>query len=816
MKTNKSKRQRDIKSMLMAAICMLLVSSIMMVSSTYAWFTLSTAPEVTGITTAVGANGNLEMALQPYNGDSDKITTSTGDGVLPIVQRNTTWGNLVDVSDNTVYGLNNVKLYPSQLNLVEGKIASAPLATPAYGADGRITELEKKTITGVYNPEGKFLEGYNGSFGSQTIALNKAYGVRAVGTSSGMSDRQLAYRAALAAANTAAEKAASSASQSLNAKGAALADIAIKHATADGNETYSVAELQSLQTILITLVGDKTTTGSLQHIENALIEYALAAALGNTTGVTDDNYADVVADFEAATLSTLVGVMEKWKVNESQKAVYDLIAADVITLSATVDKVTAAKGGIDGLLAPGGTAVANNTTFTWSQFSTYLTNLANPNEMQVNGIKVQDLKANWNVGADKYQNPTTVTDPLGNSYTFATYTEGETQYYVNDTGVVYELCTDSSNTANYNKYIPVSNMSRLVGFVLADGLQLIIGSGAGVYADIADFCGDYSASVKLSQISYGGMSVKNLDATMSTQTNQDTPYLTAVKNGVPTYFAGAGSTASAAISDYYGYIIDLAFRTNAAGSSLRLQQEAIDRIYSEGTSNEATMGHGASMTFTPVGTFTDNQVKSLMNCIRIVFFNTDDNTIIGYAKLDSEKATNPATGGIKMPLVMTDDKGVAKTGDDATIIMSLEQNTITELSVLVYLDGEKVTNADVATGASSMTGSMNLQFSSSAPLDPMDYTPLKEGTVETPAAPSFTAITDAAVTGGAATVYWMENGSTKGVLVVPTTENVTSVTVNSNPTQSGTYGSYTGFFYAVDTKPTAPAVALTVTANPNP
>ena len=61
MKTNKSKRQRDIKSKLMAAICMLLVSSIMMVSSTYAWFTLSTAPEVTGITTAVGAIGNLEL-----------------------------------------------------------------------------------------------------------------------------------------------------------------------------------------------------------------------------------------------------------------------------------------------------------------------------------------------------------------------------------------------------------------------------------------------------------------------------------------------------------------------------------------------------------------------------------------------------------------------------------------------------------------------------------------------------------------------------------------------------------------------------------
>ena len=62
---SQAKRKQDIKTKLMAAIAMLLVSSIMMVSSTYAWFTLSTAPEVTGIQTAVGANGNLEMALLP-------------------------------------------------------------------------------------------------------------------------------------------------------------------------------------------------------------------------------------------------------------------------------------------------------------------------------------------------------------------------------------------------------------------------------------------------------------------------------------------------------------------------------------------------------------------------------------------------------------------------------------------------------------------------------------------------------------------------------------------------------------------------------
>ena len=79
VKKSHTKRKRDIKTKLMAAICMLLVSSIMMVSTTYAWFTLSTAPEVTGINTAVGANGNLEMALMPDGGNATGISSAVGD-----------------------------------------------------------------------------------------------------------------------------------------------------------------------------------------------------------------------------------------------------------------------------------------------------------------------------------------------------------------------------------------------------------------------------------------------------------------------------------------------------------------------------------------------------------------------------------------------------------------------------------------------------------------------------------------------------------------------------------------------------------------
>ncbi|MBR7098424.1 MAG: hypothetical protein IKC59_03330, partial [Clostridia bacterium] len=75
---------------------MLLVASFMVVSSSYAWFTLSTAPEVKGIQTSVGSNGNLEIAL--YTGQ-ETITSSVGDGAENKTDKYETWGNLINLSD---------------------------------------------------------------------------------------------------------------------------------------------------------------------------------------------------------------------------------------------------------------------------------------------------------------------------------------------------------------------------------------------------------------------------------------------------------------------------------------------------------------------------------------------------------------------------------------------------------------------------------------------------------------------------------------------------------------------------------------------
>ena len=127
------------------------------------------------------------------------------------------------------------------------------------------------------------------------------------------------------------------------------------------------------------------------------------------------------------------------------------------------------------------------------------------------------------------------------------------------------------------------------------------------------------------------------------------------------------------------------------------------------------------MTFTSVDGFSTDKMKALMGNIKIIFFenNGDAKTILAEAKLDTEHAK--VTGNdVTADLKILKDGALVDTQADA-VIATLGTNQAKKISVLVYLDGTTITNADVGTGALSMSGRMNLQFRSSANLVPMDY-----------------------------------------------------------------------------------------------
>lgn len=242
-------RKSTLKSKLMAAVSMLLVSAIMVSVTTYAWFILSTAPEVKGMSTTVGSNGALEMALVDYakKGEGDtldailgKITTNVGDSSAAankkVEDSNRTWGNLVDLSGK-YYGLSDGKmvLYPSALNLNgsdKNKIGSmdAMLKYAAYGTDGRVAELKGDTFATKYDSDKLNFLGYNG------------YGVRAIGTgtkadpvASGFAGAKTNYANAVDAVKT-------NALASLNSYGKDLANMAVKHGM-DDNASYTEADV---------------------------------------------------------------------------------------------------------------------------------------------------------------------------------------------------------------------------------------------------------------------------------------------------------------------------------------------------------------------------------------------------------------------------------------------------------------------------------------------------------------------------------------------------------------------------------------------
>lgn len=751
-KSKKFRMPAGIRNKLTAAVAMLLVSSIMMVSSTYAWFTLSTAPEVKGISTAVGANGNLEMALLPVDG-LDKgtaqqfgITTGTGDSVLPDNERNVTWGNLVDVSNNTFYGMDQITLYPSQLNLKDankdtaGNPISLPsgaiLATPSYGADGRIAGMSENAQTGIFES----IEGTTAFFPS-----TGKYGVRAVGTASGLSARELAFRNARAAGNDARALAANKAASSLSARGNSLAGIAVTLA-AGGEGSYTEEDLQAIGNIISDLTVED---GVLDQIEISYMQYLVALA-ASTAGGTDDSAWSTIksaVEAEGATLDSVIA-----KINELGADIPSELQNGITAYKETVQAVTEAEN-LHGELA------AKAAPYTWAQISPILEKLADPNKMLVNNKTVDSIKA------DK--------QPL---------------------------------------------IDDIMG---GKGITVSIATGGGVYADVADQCGDYKASIRIEGVEFQGIEIKT-NATMNTQSTQTPAHIIGMAAAVEALGVPSTTTEALPMTDIFGYIIDLAFRTNAADSNLLLQPDAVDRIYTGSTGAEikdnegnveSTMGHGASMTFQSTNaTFSENQVKNLMKAIRIVFFDPTNLDVLATAKLDVDNAQSTtdgvtakmylyklteagsidykkaeyadggtfykltyeytalsaddaaaaaaantplydADGGVltydagatgvtyytRTEKYVEDDTASADTEYDLYIqvtnsgeqkitdnkIMALTQNQATALSVLVYLDGNYVTNADVAaTGSTSMKGTMSLQFASSATLTPMEYTPL--------------------------------------------------------------------------------------------
>ena len=150
-----------------AALVLLLVAVVMMVSSSFAWIVLSTNPEIKGMNTTITANGNLEIALA--NGAEITLPedSAVGDSGKDLLRKNITWGNLINLGD-PVYGLENIVLRPATLNT--NSLLESPLYGAGYGADGRVDTLESDFAFAGWDAATETFLAQNVNYGVRTIA----------------------------------------------------------------------------------------------------------------------------------------------------------------------------------------------------------------------------------------------------------------------------------------------------------------------------------------------------------------------------------------------------------------------------------------------------------------------------------------------------------------------------------------------------------------------------------------------------------------------------------------------------------------------
>ena len=631
---NTQEKPQNIKRKLMSALAMLLIATILMTTTSYAWFIMATAPEVTGITTSVGANGSLEIALLNTDTWMDPTTIKTtfrGSLQKGVTSANYTWGNLVDLS-NTSFGLNSINLLPSRLHISDREgsyfVEGGMLSVPEYGYDGRIIGLHNNTLSATYNSK---------EFAYITGIQN--YGVRAIGTNDTLSAQAVALTAAKTNVIASKASAANTAAAALSANGVGLFDILFLHAT-DATATFDDDDVRVIQSMKDGLQNALNTIKTA--LRQGLIAYAAADIQDETifnAALKEINNATNLSDLDGKENIPFPSEFRTWI------SALDDMQNDLNT----VNNVCTAL--VDG-------------SYTWEEIRTPLSYLINSES----------------------------------------------------TNVYIGLTTDLQNAYNLSEL----NKDIAMDFVGED-VTLTLGPGSGIFADIADFTDDYIGSFTAM-----AMNIMTTTKTLQNPVYLDTLYV-AVNRLEPADNTSTGKSLS--LTTTYGYALDLAFRTNAAGSNLLLQTSPEQRIYSDSTAS-GTMGGGSYMEFSATDkALTLKQITALMDAMRVGFTDSMGN-LLGVAKLN---ISNRVVDGdyIKAPLYLydftisedPDSEGAMIMGErqkDSNVLTSLDQYTAKAVTVIVWLDGDLVDNSMV-TGeeSTSISGKLNLQFASSANLKPV-------------------------------------------------------------------------------------------------
>jgi hypothetical protein len=265
----------------------------------------------------------------------------------------------------------------------------------------------------------------------------------------------------------------------------------------------------------------------------------------------------------------------------------------------------------------------------------------------------------------------------------------------------------------YSAYLGDKLLSDSEAFsALTQDNLILLPVESGVMARIANFTGNFSAFTTWKE---------SISIEARTTADAQNQFLLRMEAAVDNLKAATGGWTRTNLDDLYGFTIDLAFRCNEP-SQLLLQTYAASRV--DGQEELSSLyGQGSYMSFYSEH-MTDDQLVQLMDTIRIGFI-SGRNELLAVAKLGSyaydQEEEGIAIGRLHLYNFRLEENCsiiIGERREDYTIL-ELHQNSPEIVTVVIWLDGDQLDNSMVSELAhQSMSGTLNLQFSSSADLIP--------------------------------------------------------------------------------------------------
>lgn len=663
----------NMKEKVAAALIMLVLALSVAVTATYAWITISRSPEVSSIATTMAANGNLEIALSNEKGslpeefDIDEGKTLT----LDINGTNLQWGNLINLSDSSYYGIDKLALRPAKLNT--GALRTNPLQGATYGTDGRVTMLNSQYTFVKWN-------------GSQFVA-NKDLGVRAIASyttkASDASNQEFnqKYNEVL----TAYGKVAESYNRDFKSTIAGLGTGMTTYLQSKVNSTSfkpdgakyplelktsdidsMLATYQALYDTMKLLLEAQATLANLQQymfVKNNGLE-TVPAALTWTDLYNNPAKYDSTRTVTAGSQNPLDAVMLTGL--KEFVADYKLTEKNLNTIKALRDQS------------------ANGQTVTSVQVDGPLSDLCRPGTAEIDGTPASELMNN--VGK--------LLSLLDNGDHLAKFKDGLLarfeQYAIEDTNRLPKTTKDSTNAAKIS-------VKAKKGITVSATITGHLCTGAtGPSTVVADFNVDttaFEAKDKIAQDTYG------MAMDFWVRTNAEETYLTL-----------EGALVASATGEILSY-------------------DGVNRIWgSTGNTNlttdSTTQGGGSCYIY-----YADNPADvarslALVNQMKVAFVGADG-TLLATASMDTEEGQYYAQNGrITVPLSIDAGSGMGLTYNykDETekeqtglAISQLTMDNPQRITAIVYLDGTNLDNTMVLSSA-EIQGQLNIQFGSSVNL----------------------------------------------------------------------------------------------------